>query len=146
MGNKVVIANINLKTQIVISCYIHETSKVAEKLSKIEGLSIRQLNVSGAFHSPLMIETQKIMVEEIDKVEFKEPKCEIVPNVLGYGTKDINTIKESLKRQITGTVNWLNTILYMKSMGIKQLYEVGPGDVLRKLNKTITFRLRCDGL
>ncbi len=145
LENKVVIANINSKSQIVISGYNDEISKVADALSKIEGSTIKQLNVSGAFHSPLMGQVKEIMKEEIDKIQMKEPIVEIIPNVLSYATKDISIIKESLKRQVVGKVNWLNTILYMKNMGIERLYEVGPGDVLAKLNKTITFRPKCMG-
>lgn len=143
LEDKVVIANINSKSQIVISGYNDEISKVADALSEIEGSTIKQLNVSGAFHSPLMGQVKEIMEEEIDKIQMKEPIVEIIPNVLGYGTKDIDIIKESLKKQVVNKVNWLDTILYMKKKGISQLYEVGPSDVLMKLNKTITFSPKC---
>ncbi len=145
LGDKVVIANINSKSQIVISGYSDEILEVADALSKIEGSTIKQLNVSGAFHSPLMGQVESIMGKEIDQVNMATPRVEVIPNVLGYGTKDIDAIKESLKRQVVGKVNWLDTILYMKNKGIEKLYEVGPGDVLTKLNKTITFRPKCMG-
>jgi len=142
-GDKAVIANVNSKSQIVISGYNDEVSKAADALSKIEGSTIKQLNVSGAFHSPLMGQVKEIMEEEIDKIQMKRPIVEVIPNVLGHSTKDIGIIKESLKRQVVDKVNWLDTILYIKNKGIKKLYEVGPGDVLTKLNKTITFRPKC---
>jgi [acyl-carrier-protein] S-malonyltransferase len=146
LEQKVVIANINSKTQIVISGYIDEASKVAEELSQIEGSKVKQLNVSGAFHSPLMNEVKEIMCKEIDSVNLKEPDSAIIPNVLGYTTMELRTIKESLKEQITEKVRWLDTIIHIKNMGIGQLYEVGPGEVLSKLNKTITFRPKCNTL
>ena len=59
---------------------------------------------------------------------------------------DIDIIKDSLIEQISGRVEWLDTILHMKEMGINQLYEVGPGDVLKKLNQTITFKPKCSSL
>ena len=145
-NKKVVIANVNSKSQIVISGYKEETIKVAEKLSRINGSKVKQLNVSSAFHSPLMNDAKKIMEYEIDKVCFKKPSSSIIPNVLGYATDDINTIKNSLKEQVTGQVKWFDTILYMKKIGIKKIYEVGPGEVLKKLNKTITFRPKCDSI
>ncbi|MDX9798507.1 MAG: ACP S-malonyltransferase [Bacteroidales bacterium] len=140
---KVVIANINSKSQIVISGYTDETTKVANKLALIEDSTVKQLNVSGAFHSPLMREVRETMEKEIESISFDKPSVEVIPNVLGYGTKDIGIIKDSLKRQVIEKVKWLDTITYIKKMGIEQLYEVGPGDVLTKLNKTITFRPQC---
>jgi [acyl-carrier-protein] S-malonyltransferase len=144
LEQKVVIANINSKTQIVISGYIDEIKKVSEELSQIEGSKVKQLNVSGAFHSPLMKEVKEIMSKEIDSVNFREPESAIIPNVLGYATRELITIRESLKEQITEKVRWLDTIMHIKSMGIEQLYEIGPGEVLSKLNKTITFRPKCN--
>lgn len=145
-NKKVVIANVNSKSQIVISGYKEETIKVAEKLSRINGSKVKQLNVSSAFHSPLMNDAKKIMEYEIDKVCFKKPSSSIIPNVLGYATDDINTIKNSLKEQVTGQVKWFDTIICMKDFGIEKLYEVGPGEVLKKLNKTIIFRPKCESL
>lgn len=142
-NGKIVIANINSKTQIVISGYMQETEKLAEKLSLIEGVKVVKLNVSGAFHSPLMNECKLIMDEEIDKVVFKNPDSYIISNVSAEASKDVNIIKSSLKQQITGIVNWLDTINCIKNMAIEKLYEIGPGDVLKKLTKSITLKPKC---
>lgn len=146
LEEKVVIANINSKIQTVISGDVEEVTKVAQKLSQIENSDVRQLKVSSAFHSPLMLDAKSDMEEEIEKVVFNEPIVDVIPNVLGYGTRDANTIKKALIQQITGHVKWLDTILYMKEKHINQLYEVGPGEVLKKLNQTITFRPKCSSL
>ena len=143
---RVVIANINSKTQIVISGFTYETTNVAERLSTIEGSKVKKLNVSSAFHSPLMAVAKDVMEKEIKLTEFSEPTSDIIPNVLGYATKDINIIKNSLIEQITGQVKWLDTIMHIKNNGINQLYEVGPGEVLKKLNQTITFRPKCSSI
>lgn len=139
-NGKTVIANINSKTQIVISGYIQETEKIAERLSFIDGVKVLKLNVSGAFHSPLMNESRIVLDKEIDHVDFMLSNVKIIPNILGYSTDDIEIIKDSLKKQVTGQVKWLDTILHMKDIEIDKLYEVGPGDVLAKLNKTIVLR------
>lgn len=145
-NEKVVVANINSKNQVVISGYTGETIKAANKLSAINGSKVKQLNVSSAFHSPLMNEAKRIMEDEIDKIEFHNPNSIVVPNILGYGTDKISIIKDSLKKQITGQVKWLDTILFMKELGIEKLYEVGPGEVLKKMNMTITFKPKCYNL
>jgi [acyl-carrier-protein] S-malonyltransferase len=43
-------------------------------------------------------------------------------------------------------VNWVDTILGMKTLGIERLYEIGHGDILRKMNKGITLRPKCIGI
>lgn len=144
--NKTVIANLNSKLQTVISGYNKETDEVAEKLAKVEGAKVVKLNVSGAFHSPLMEESKKIMEKEIDNIILKNPTCCVIPNVLAKETKDINIIKDCLKKQMTGQVNWLDTILTMKKLEVDKLYEIGSGNVLKKLNKSITLRPKCYSL
>lgn len=145
-NGKTVIANINAKTQIVISGYVYDTERLVDKLSTIDGVKVKKLNVSSAFHSPMMEEAQNIMAKEIDGVEFKEPGAYVIPNLTAEATKDVAELKRCLKCQITGRVNWLNTILIMKKMDIEKLYEIGYGDVLKKLNKSITMRLKCTGM
>ncbi|MGI6649747.1 MAG: ACP S-malonyltransferase [Bacillota bacterium] len=143
---KVVVANINTKNQIVISGYVKEAAQAAEELAELDNVQVKQLKVSSAFHSPLMSEAQTIMAEEIDKVNFMVPKCFITPNISAIPTKDVQIIRESLKKQITGKVNWVDTILGMKTLGIERLYEIGHGDILRKMNKGITLRPKCIGI
>lgn len=145
-NGKTVVANINSKGQIVISGYTEETTKVAEQLSLVDGSKIKQLNVSGAFHSPLMQESKEIMNVVIDKIYFNEPTSFVISNVSAKMTKDVKIIKENLKNQITGKVNWLDTIMCMKNNEIEKLYEVGPGEVLKKLNKSIVLRPKCESI
>lgn len=145
-NGKTVIANINSKNQIVISGFNNETSEIANKLSLHGGSKVLQLNVSGAFHSPLMEEAKKNMDFEIENTMFHKPECYTIPNITAIATNDIEVIKDSLKRQITSRVNWLETILYIKNMGIENLYEVGPGEVLKKINKSITLKPKCYSL
>ena len=145
----VVMANLNSKTQIVISGS-NEGIDVAEKLlqSKIdaEEIKFRKLSVSAAFHSPQMEEAAKVMQSEIEKVEMKEPKCWIASNVTGRSTRNLEEIKVNLISQITGQVRWYDSIINLKEAGIDQFYECGHGKVLRKMNKAITLRPKCLGV
>lgn len=142
--SEVVIANINSKTQIVISGLTNETNKVAERISKINGIKVKELNVSSAFHSPLMSEAKLVMEKEINKAIMKAPNVAFVPNNLGYTTRDLVIIRNSLIEQITNRVKWLDTLISMKDYGVTQLYEVGPSDVLTKLSRTVFFRPKCE--
>ncbi len=141
-----VMANLNSKTQIVISGTEDAIDKVGEKLKDNENVKFKKLRVSAAFHSPQMSEAADIMKNLIQETEFHLPKCNIISNVTGRPTKDVGEIKENLIAQITGQVRWFDTIMSMKEAGVSTLYEVGFGDVLKKLNKTITFRPKCIGV
>lgn len=141
-----VMANLNSKTQIVISGTEGAVGTIEKALSDNENVKFRRLKVSAAFHSPQMQEAEAEMKEVIEKCSFKTPSCYVLSNVTGKPTKDANEIKNNLIAQITGQVRWYDTILSMKDLGVSMLYEVGYGDVLKKLNKTITFRPKCIGV
>lgn len=142
----VVMANLNSKTQIVISGTEAAVDIVGENLSVREDIKFKKLRVSAAFHSPQMAEAADIMQDVIEKAQFNGPKCYVICNVTGKPTMSLTEIKANLIGQITGQVRWYDTILAMKDAGVTMLYEVGYGDVLKKMNKTITFRPKCVGI
>jgi [acyl-carrier-protein] S-malonyltransferase len=141
-----VMANLNSKTQIVISGTEEAVDAVGEKLSDREDIKFKKLRVSAAFHSPQMEEAAKTMKDIIEAAEMRKPTCYVISNVTGKPTMDLAEIKTNLISQITGQVRWCDTILAMKEAGVTMLYEVGYGDVLKKMNKTITFRPKCVGV
>lgn len=142
----IVMANLNSRNQIVVSGTNVAVAEVGRRVEGIDGVRFRPLRVSAAFHSPQMSEAAKKMEEVIESVDFSRPKCEVVPNISGAPTCDIKEIRRCLVAQITGQVRWMDTVLAMKSAGVKTLYEIGHGDVLKKLNKTIAFRPKCLGV
>ena len=146
MVPNVVMANLNSKTQIVISGTEAAVNAVGEKLTEREDIKFKKLRVSAAFHSPQMAEAAEVMKSVIEKAEMKTPKCYVISNVTGKPTMNLAEIKANLIAQITGQVRWCDTILAMKEAGVGLLYEVGYGDVLKKMNKTITFRPKCVGV
>ena len=146
MVPNVVMANLNSKTQIVISGTEAAVDAVGENLSDREDIKFKKLRVSAAFHSPQMAEAAEAMKSVIENAEMKDPKCYVISNVTGKPTMDLAKIKANLISQITGQVRWCDTILAMKEAGVSMLYEVGYGDVLKKMNKTITFRPKCVGV
>ena len=138
----VVMANLNSKTQIVLSGTEEGIEKVGRELEK-QDIMVKKLNVSAAFHSPQMAEAAEIMKPVIENTLFCEPKCYIVSNVTGTPTKDVSEIRKNLILQITGQVRWYDTICTLTQIGINQFYEVGHGKVLRKMNRTITLTPKC---
>lgn len=142
----VVMANLNSRMQIVISGEKTAVDDIGRKLEGREGVKFKELRVSAAFHSPQMEEAAKEMGDLIEKTVFRVPCCYVVSNVSGRPTMDLGEIKENLVAQITGQVRWYDTVMAMKTAGVSAFYEVGYGDVLKKLNKTITFRPKCAGI
>lgn len=142
----VVMANLNSRTQIVVSGDERGIDSLGEMLADREEIRFKKLRVSAAFHSPQMAEAAKEMESVIRSAPMSRPSCFVVSNVTGRPTKDLEEIRENLIRQITGQVRWCDSILAMKEAGVSLLYEVGYGDVLKKMNKTITFRPKCVGV
>ena len=137
-GNGVVVpANFNSPGQVVISGSIDAVEWVI-KSSKDAGARMAvELNVSGAFHSPLMSPARENLAEMINSLEISDTVYPVFTNVDAKPvTKDID-IKSSLIRQLENPVLWAKSILEMKSKGINNFIEVGPGKVLQGLNKRI---------
>lgn len=142
----VVMANLNSKMQIVISGETEVVMSIGERFKDNEDVKFKPLEVSAAFHSPQMKGPGKEMEQLIQKTDFVAPICNVISNVTGEPTQDTNEIRTNLINQITGQVRWYDTIIAMKKAGVKMLYEVGYGDILTKMNKTITLRPKCVGI
>ena len=146
-GNGVVVpANFNSPSQVVISGNINAVEWVI-KSSKDAGARMAvELNVSGAFHSPLMSPARENLAEMINSLEISDTVYPVFTNVDAKPvTKDID-IKSSLIRQLENPVLWAKSILEMKSKGINNFIEVGPGKVLQGLNKRIDRSIISQGV
>ena len=146
-GNGVVVpANFNSPGQVVISGNINAV-EWAIKSSKDAGARMAvELNVSGAFHSPLMSPARENLAEVINSLEISNTIYPVFTNVDAKPvTKDID-IKSSLIRQLENPVLWSKSILEMKSKGINHYIEVGPGKVLQGLNKRIDRSIKSQGV
>ncbi len=137
-GTKVVqCANYNSPGQIVISGNV-ESVKNAMDISKERGAKIiKELNVSGAFHSPLMNGAVNRLQDTLTSLEFNDSKISIYTNVNARPIKDSNEIKSMLLKQLSSPVRWEETIRNMRNDGIEEFIEIGPGKVLQGLVKRI---------
>ncbi|CAI6244317.1 ACP S-malonyltransferase [Bacillus subtilis] len=132
------IANINSSRQIVISG-LDEQMDSAERCFINAGATYIPLKVSAAFHSRYMQDANIEFRNFIDNFEFQKPKIPIISNVTAIPYSQFE-IKETLVTQITSSVRWTESINYILSNTQKDsihFTELGPGNVLTKLNKTI---------
>ena len=137
------IANDNSEGQVVISGN-REAVNSFKSIAKNSGAKLTiDLNVSAPFHCMLMEEAAIKMNSEINKTSFNKFKIPVISNVKAVPCIDVSEFKSLLSQQITMTVKWRQTILFMESKGVKRIYEVGPGNVLSGLVKRITKNIEC---
>jgi len=137
--DRVVPANYNCPGQLVISGDKEQMQKVIEKI-KEKGGRVIPLNVSGAFHSPLMKDAAKKFRSTLDSVSFKDSKIALYSNVDALPVSNGHE-RDLLEKQIYSSVKWTQTINNMIKDGFTTFIEVGPGKVLtglvKKINKDI---------
>ncbi len=141
----VVPANFNSPGQTVISGEVDAVRKAME-LAKAAGARIvKELQVSGAFHSPCMNAASAGMVEPLNAASIHIPSCDVYPNVTGKATRDPEEIRRCLKAQVTAPVLWSDTIANMRAVGLAAFLEVGPKNVIqgivRSIDKGIDIKL-----
>ncbi len=131
----VYMANYNAPVQIVISGLKDAVYEAMEKCKEAGAKKVVELKVSGPFHTPYLKYAEEKMEEEVRQIKFKEPCCPVVMNITAKPTTDPEEIKRNLIAQITGPVRWMQTMETMKGMNVKEMYEIGPKDVLKGLGK-----------
>ena len=133
----VVTANYNSPQQVVISGTLEGIERAKVLLREAGARLIIDLNVGGAFHSPLMLTAQQELAAAIEATNFQTPICPIYQNISAKGTTDLAVIKQNLKDQLTHPVRWTQSVLNMVADGADHFTEFGPGEVLTGLIKRI---------
>jgi [acyl-carrier-protein] S-malonyltransferase len=126
----VVLANDNSTAQVVIS---GTAAGIANLLTKIKVKRAIPLNVSGAFHSPLMATAAVEFSKLLERITFHDAQIPVLSNVSPIAATNGSELKERLDRQITGSVRWREISLQLAELGVEQSIEVGPGKVLSGL-------------
>ena len=137
----VVPANYNCPGQLVISGTNNGIDIACEKLTEAGARRALKLPVGGAFHSPLMEPARAELETAIDNTEFKEGVCPIYQNVTATAITNPEEIKDNLKKQLTASVMWTQTMQQMIVDGLSSVTEVGPGKVLQGLFKKVDRKL-----
>ena len=133
----IVAANYNSKEQIVLSGDINAINSGIETAKSLGIKKIFKLNVSGAFHSPLMKQANKSLKEIINSTNFKNAKVPIIQNYKVLPLTNSDEIKKNIINQLENPVLWHQTINEIYKSKISTFYEVGPGKVLTNLTKRI---------
>jgi len=130
-------ANDNGGGQVVLSGTKAAVERAVE-LAKARGVKRAMLlPVSAPFHCPLMQPAADVMAGALGKVSVQAPLVPVVANVPARPIKEPAEIVQNLIEQITATVRWRESVLFMAQSGVSAFFEVGAGRVLTGLIKRI---------
>jgi [acyl-carrier-protein] S-malonyltransferase len=136
-------ANINSPQQIVISGHTAAVER-ATKLANERGAKRAQLlSVSAPFHCSLMKPAQDRLEADLNALTFQKPVFPVVSNVDAKLISDGDAARDALIRQVTGSVQWDQSMRLLMASGVQTFLEVGPGKVLCGLMRQIDRTRRC---
>jgi [acyl-carrier-protein] S-malonyltransferase len=136
-GEECAAANDNGGGQVVLSGHKSAVERAVD-VAKSRGVRRAMvLPVSAPFHCALMQPAADVMAEALSKVSVKAPQVPVVANALAQAIADPAAIVDALVRQVTGTVRWRESVVFMAAAGVTSFYEIGSGKVLAGLIKRI---------
>jgi [acyl-carrier-protein] S-malonyltransferase len=130
-------ANLNAPGQVVISGEVAAVERACECARQRGARRVIRLEVSGAFHSPLMGPAAAGLAEALDAVPFRDARCPVVTNVAARPVRAADEIRAALKAQLLGAVRWEESMRLMQAEGAEGFVELGSGKVLRGLLRSI---------
>jgi len=145
-GNVVVPANFNSPGQVVVSGSAQFLSDNVGAFKEAGAKLVKELVVSGAFHSPLMLPAQKELEKAINSIDFAGAKVPIFSNVYAKPLINSSEIRQALILQLTSPVRWTQSVINMKDDGVGSFLELGPGQVLQGLTKRIVSEVEIAGI
>ena len=131
------VANYNCPGQIVITGKTKAVEKAAEHLKEAGAKRTVMLNVSGPFHSTLLLPAAKELEMELDKTEFHELMIPYITNVTAEAVTDVRKSPGLLVTQLTSSVRWQQSMEKMIADGVDTFIEIGPGKTLAGFMKKI---------
>ena len=134
-NNLCVAANDNSDGQVVLSGHMTAIDKAIEIASEFGAKRCVKLPVSVPAHSPLMIQASEVMARAFMNVESNDAQIPLIANVLAEPITENKEIIKNLIAQITGTVRWRETVMFMQEQGITDIIELGAGKVLSGIAK-----------
>ena len=140
---KVQIANDNSEGQVVLSGNNKDLEDLILSLKKSSIKNIK-LPVSAPFHCSLMKNATKIMIDELNKLDFKDSSTKLISNVTAEEIKDKVELKNLLIKQIENRVRWRESIINMIKNETNHFIEIGPGKVLSGLVKRIDRKVKIN--
>ena len=136
------IANYNCPGQIVISGKKEAVEAASEKLKEAGAKRVLPLNVSGPFHSSMLVEAGEKLGKVLEDVEVHEPVIPYAAKVTASYVTEASQVKPLLEKQVSSSVRWQQTMEMMLKDGVDTFIEIGPGKTLAGFMKKIDRSVR----
>ncbi len=130
-----VAANDNSDGQVVLSGHMAAINKAVEIASEFGAKRCIKLPVSAPFHSPLMQPAAETMARALMNVDSHDAEIPLIANVTASTETNKKDIIKNLIAQVTGTVRWRESVIFMKDEGVTDAVEIGAGKVLSNIIK-----------
>lgn len=130
-------ANLNAPGQVVISGEPAAVELACEKAKARGAKRAIRLEVSGAFHSPLMAPAAAGLQEALANVTLRDARCPVISNAWARPVQKADDIRRALGEQVLSSVRWEESMRLLRAEHVEGFVELGPGKVLRGLLRTI---------
>ncbi len=140
------VANVLCPGNIVVSGSLAACERLAAEAPAAGAMKCVRLEVAGAFHTPLMQPAVERLAAALAAADLRAPRIPVVSNVDARPHTDPEEIRELLARQVVGVVEWQASVAYILSTGVRSVWEIGPGRVLRGLLKRIDRSVATSGV
>ncbi len=135
--HQVIIANYNCPGQLVISGHELAVKEVMTLATTNGAKRAIPLNVSGAFHSPLMASAAQQLSKSLQTIRFQASQIPMIFNWTGKPLSQLKDLNNHLIQQVQSSVQFESSIRYLSAQQIDRFIEIGPGNVLAGLVKKI---------
>ena len=136
-------ANINSANQIVIAGNSEAVDRAAEELKAAGAKRVVKLNVSAPFHCALMMPAQQRLAADLAELSLDELSVPLISNVDAIAITKAADARDSLIRQVSSPVRWLESMNLLLEAGVNRFVEIGPGKVLSGLMRQINREATC---
>jgi [acyl-carrier-protein] S-malonyltransferase len=136
-------ANINSPSQIVIAGETGAIDRAIVVLKERGAKRAMKLNVSAPFHCAMMKPAEGRLAADLERIQFSDLRFPVITNVDARAVRNGNEVRDSLVRQVSQTVRWLESVEFLISQGVKTFIEIGPGKVLSGLVRQIDRSVQC---
>ena len=137
-------ANDNDPGQVVVSGHRAAVERALELAQEAGARRVVLLPVSAPFHCALMEPAAERMASALAEVDISTPALPLVANVRASAVSDSATIRSLLVEQVTGPVRWRESVMYLASEGVTEIWEIGVGKALSGMIRRIDRALTCN--
>ena len=139
-------ANDNDPGQVVVSGHRAAVTRALDIAKEKGAKRAVLLPVSAPFHCPLMQPAADVMAQALAEVSIQAPAVPLVANVRAAAVQDPDEIRDLLVTQVTGSVRWRESVMWMAGQGVTEIWEIGAGKALSGMIRRIERSIACKNI